>query len=220
VATTEAEEALIAQAVAGDALATHRLLLLHHDRLVAAIDRRLPADLRGAVAAEDICQETYLSVFRDLKSFEPSGRNAFYRWLITIAKRKLIDAVRTRRADKRSGSERCGGGRSETDQGARVHHSVNCDLAELLELLATHERTPSRSAARHELVDAVQRALNDLKPEYREALRLRHIEGLSIAQTAERLGKSEGSVLMLCNRAMRKLADALGDPARFFSRTA
>jgi hypothetical protein len=32
------------------------------------------------------------------------------------------------------------------------------------------------------------------------------------------MGRSEGAVLMLCNRGLRQLAEIIGDPAKFFSR--
>ena len=68
------------------------------------------------------------------------------------------------------------------------------------------------------MVLAVQNALGELKEDYREALRLHYIESLSVAETAERMGRSDGAVLMLCNRGLRRLAEVIGDPARFFSR--
>jgi DNA-directed RNA polymerase specialized sigma24 family protein len=47
---------------------------------------------------------------------------------------------------------------------------------------------------------------------------LHFIECLSVAETAERMGRSDGAVLMLCNRGLRQLAKIVGDPAKFLSR--
>jgi RNA polymerase sigma factor (sigma-70 family) len=90
----------------------------------------------------------------------------------------------------------------------------------MLERVAIHERTPSRSAADHEMVAAVQNALDDLKDDYRTALRCRYVEGLTAAETGARMGRSEGAVLKLCERALQRLTERIGDASRFFSRKA
>ena len=204
-----ADLGLVAKATAGDRAAIQQLLLLHHDRLVAAITKKVPADLRGVLAASDVCQEAYIAVFRQITSFQPHNERAFHRWLLTIAERKLVDAIRTLRAAKRGGGTH--GKLGQVD-------AVASSVIELLDVVAVNERTPSRSAAHREMVLAVQNALGELKEDYREALRLHYIESLSVAETAERMGRSDGAVLMLCNRGLRRLAEVIGDPARFFSR--
>ena len=93
-------------------------------------------------------------------------------------------------------------------------------MIELLDILAVHERTPSRSAAHHELVRMVQDALDGLKEDYREVLRLRYIKSLSVADTAQKMGRSDGAVMMLCSRGLQELEEVIGDPSRFFSRGA
>ena len=93
-------------------------------------------------------------------------------------------------------------------------------MVHLLEVLAAHSRTPSRSAAAHEAVEAVQRALSGLPEDYGEAIRLRYVEGLPVAQIATRMNRSEGSVHMLCNRGLQALRIALGDSARFLTKKA
>ena len=65
---------------------------------------------------------------------------------------------------------------------------------------------------------AVQRAISGLKPEYEEAIRLRYIEGRSVADAATRMGKTERAVHKLCSRAMQKLRESLGDDASFLSK--
>jgi RNA polymerase sigma-70 factor (ECF subfamily) len=204
----EPERELLSQAVKGDHAAIQQLLLLHHDRLVVNIENKVPADLRGVLAADDVCQEAYVAVIRQITSFQPHDEQAFERWLVTIAERKLVDAIRTLRAAKRGGGRQVHAGRVDADTSSMV---------ELLDILAVHERTPSRSAAHRELVLEVQNALDQLKEDYRNALRLHYIQGLSVAETARRMDRSDGAVLMLCNRALRELAETIGDPTRFFS---
>ena len=92
------------------------------------------------------------------------------------------------------------------------------ELVEILSLLAVSSRTPSRSVARMEAMQAVQTAMDALDEDYRTALRLRYIDGLAMNDVARGMGRSEGAVAMLCQRGLARLRDTLGDPANFLSR--
>src|SRR5215213_10076708 len=94
---------LVQQAIAGEPKALDRLLLDHYPRLAARVDQKLPDELRSVVGTEDIIQETFADVFRDIGRFRPEGQDAFYRWLAAIADNRLTDAVRAARAAKRGG---------------------------------------------------------------------------------------------------------------------
>ena len=202
----ESEADLAAGAAAGDTRALEQLLLLYHDRLSASIGRRLPASIRAAVAAEDIVQDTYIRAFRRISTFTPKGPGSFYRWLLTIARNRLIDV------QKRHGALKRGGG-----AGRARRPDYTDSMVQLLDLVAVDDHTASRSAARHEAVSAVQVALAGLKDDYRQAIELRHIEGLSVAQTAARLNRTERSVHMLCHRGLKRLKAALGRSSNFLS---
>jgi len=204
----ELESQLVAQAAAGDRAAVQQLLTRHHDRLVALIEEKLPADLQGVLAASDVCQEAYVAVFQQIGSLRERSPRAFRSWLQAVVEHKLVDAIRTLRAQKR------GGGRQAEANGKAVDVS---STIELLDIVALHEQTPSRSVARRELIDAVRAGLDQLKADHREVLRLHYIEGRSVAETAQRMGRSAGAVVMLCNRALRQLAQIIGDPVRFLS---
>src|SRR5262245_30409145 len=91
---------LVEQAIAGEPGALSRLLMDSYPALVSRLDQRLPADLRGYIAPEDIVQETYAEAFRRVASFRPQGPDAFHRWLTAIADSRLIDAIRAQRAAK------------------------------------------------------------------------------------------------------------------------
>ena len=205
------EPKLVSRASAGDRSAIQELLMLHHHQLVATIQKQVPADLRGVLSADDVCQDAYVSVFRQITSFQPHNERAFECWLLTIADRKLVDAIRTQRAAKRGGGKRVD---------ARYARDDTSSMIELLDVLAVHERTPSRSAAHRELVGVIQDALDGLKEDYREVLHLRYIQSLSVAETAQKMGRSEGAVMMLCNRGLQQLGEVIGDPSKFFSRGA
>ena len=202
------DEQLAAKAVAGDEVALSTLLFQHHERLVAEIGNRLPDDVQGSVSAEDIAQEAYVAAFQRIASFNPQDYERFYPWLAAIARNRLMDAIKAQRAAKR------GGGRVAVTAEQGEDH----ELVGLLEFLAAHSRTPSRSAANHEAAQAVEGALGNLQEDYREALRLRYLDALPVAQIAARMKRSEGAVHMLCHRGLQALRLALGDSARFLTK--
>jgi RNA polymerase sigma-70 factor, ECF subfamily len=199
---------LAAKAVAGDEVALSTLLFSHHERLVAEIGSKLPRDLQGSVSAEDVVQEAYVVAFQRIASFNPQDHERFYPWLAAIARNRLMDAVKAQRAAKRGGGRVAVTGEQTDDE----------EMVQLLEVLAVHTKTPSRSAADHEAARAVERALGDLSEDYKEALRLRYLEALPVAQIAARLNRSEGAVHMLCHRGLQAMRVALGDTSRFFTK--
>jgi RNA polymerase sigma-70 factor (ECF subfamily) len=91
-------------------------------------------------------------------------------------------------------------------------------VADLIELVAVHEQTPSRSAARHEREQALLAALDGLPETYRRVLQLRYVQGLSVEAAAAELGCTKGAVMMRCQRAIDKLREALGSASHYLSR--
>lgn len=154
-----------------------------------------------------MCQDAYIAAIRGRSSFRPEGPDAFRRWLSVIALRKLRDAIRAQRAAKRGGAVQAGAAAATGES----------SVVALLDLVAIHERTPSRSAARRELVSAVQKAVAELKPEHRDVIRYRYMQGLSVAETAAQMDRSPGAIMKLAERALAALADGMGDLGRYQS---
>ncbi|MFN0137792.1 MAG: RNA polymerase sigma factor [Phycisphaerae bacterium] len=199
---------MLDRAIAGDGAALQQLLIPYQSRLLARLTKRLPLSLRSSISAEDLLQETFVEIFRQIRGFEPQGRAAFVRWLIMVADGRLIQAIRRHSALKR------GGARPALD--AMAGGSSDVPLFELLDV-DTH--SPSRSVAGHEIEAAVQAALLRIKPEYRDAVRMRYIEGLSVAEVAQRMGKTDWSVHKLCTRGFAAMRAALGEEVRFLSKS-
>jgi RNA polymerase sigma-70 factor (ECF subfamily) len=202
------EHELAQRAVDGDEAALRRLLLDHHDQLARIVAQQIPADLQRVLSADDVLQETYLVAFRKICDFEPGPPRGFQAWLNAIAEHRLGDMIRRHRRAKR------GGGRTPLSLAGGSDESTVVDM---LRMLATDSRTPSRETRLHETMDALHVALQNLNESNREVVRLRYLEGLSVAETAERMERSEGAVRMLCTRGLRALREELGDLSRFLS---
>ena len=148
------ELTLLQRAVGGDPVAVTVLLTQAHSRLRTHIERRVPVDLRSTVEADDIIQEAQVEVFRHMQRFEPRGPESFYRWVATIALRRLRNAIKARRTVKRGGSK--------AERTSAVGVAEDSVIA-LLELMTSPEKTPSHTAARHEAALAIQAALEQLR---------------------------------------------------------
>lgn len=204
----EQHQQRVRRAVGGDAVALTALLTETRRPLCERIARRIPADLRDSVDADDIAQEAHVEVFRHIAGFENRESNSFERWVATIALRKLRDAVRARRADRRGGGAR---------QIRAVPGNVEDSMIALLDVLAGPDRTPSQSVARHEVVAAVKAALDALPADYRDAVWMVNIEGRSVADAAVAMGRTERAVHNLCYKAKDRMRELLGSGSRFLS---
>ncbi len=179
-------------------LELQRMLHAHAARLSAYLNGKLPPDLRSVVDSRDVLQDVFFEAFQRINEFEPRGDDASYRWLVTIARHRVLALIRMQRASKR------GGGRAGLKDSENV-----ANVESMLEELAIYSRTPSQSAMSHEVAAVVQKSMSRLEPQYREAIQLRYIDGLSVKQSAERMGRTEGAVFMLCGRALKSLKEHL-----------
>jgi len=180
--TTVDTDLLIAAARGGDRRALDELFARHRGRLVALATCRMEARLAASVSADDIAQETCLEAARKIETFEPRGPESFYRWLAGIARFKISEAARAQRAMKRAAptpldAEPAGDGTS-----------------------------PSGRAIRAENAARLRAALGAIPDDQAEAVRLRWLEGRSVAEAAGLLGKSEPAVKALVARGLASLA--------------
>jgi RNA polymerase sigma-70 factor (subfamily 1) len=203
------EAALLARALKGDTHALDRLLLTLSPRLMGRIERRLPADLRSVFSAEDVLQEVLTDAYSTFSTFIPNPEaptpvDAAYGWLTTIADHRLIDLVRYHRAQKRG-----------PGQTVQPRPGLSMSMVALVDLLAIDSHTPSRSYSDHELEAAIQSAVTRLTPDHRAAIQMRYFEGLSIAQIAARMTRSEHAVHNLTSRAVGNLRECLDSFLRY-----
>jgi RNA polymerase sigma-70 factor (ECF subfamily) len=199
------ETQLVALARSGQRLAFERLLVRHQRRLADHVRGRMPARFKSVIDVEDVLQEAFADGWDGFGDFQAQGQDALFHWLARIAENRLLDAVKAQRAAKRGGGWK------------RVEDHPDDELTRALSLLATHQRTPSRSVANREALQAVRAALPGLKEDYYNVLHMRFLEGRSVADTAVRLKRSEWAVHKLTARALASLREALGDAGRFLS---
>jgi RNA polymerase sigma-70 factor (ECF subfamily) len=175
---------LVEAARGGDREALDELFVRHQGRLLNYLRASVEPALAARVAPEDVLQETLLESARKLDAFEDRGPTSFYRWLVGIARFKLSEARRAQKARKRS---------------LALEEPLDDSPAGAV-------TSPSGRAMRAEDGAALHRALHELSGQQGEAVRLRYLEGLSLAETAERLEISTSAVKALVSRGMASLA--------------
>lgn len=195
------EQELLAKASSGDAVALQQLLFDYYDPLREQIASKIPPSVQAVVDADDVVQETFAEVIRELGQFSPRTSQSFCAWLKRIAENRVQAAVRHRMAKKRGGDRK------------QVHGVIppGADsMVDLIEVLSAGSHTPSRSAARHEAAAAVQQVIDDLPADYRQAVQLRLLEGRSLTETSGIMNRSPRAVQGLVDRAKKKMRAALG----------
>jgi len=199
----------IAQAAQGNAEALAALLYEHHDDLQRFVGQRIPPALRPMIEPDDLLQMVFVDAFRGIEGFRPKSDRAFYRWLEVIAENRLTDTIRSQAAKKRGGDlQRVGNAPRNSRSAARA----------LLDDLTGGVATPSRQVARGEGIAAMQARIAMLPDDYREAIVLRHLEGLSREEVAKRMGRTVAEVRGLLYRARVKLREAMGNESDFFTK--
>ncbi len=141
----------------------------------------------------DVVQSTCRAVLEQAEQFRHQGEGRFRRWLYTTALRKILDKHDFHTAARRDARRETGG-----------------DPAEILAVYH-HVCTPSRVASAHEQLDRIESAFAALDDDHREVVLLSRIMGLSRAEVADAMGRSEASVRGLLHRALTRLSRDLQD---------
>jgi RNA polymerase sigma-70 factor (ECF subfamily) len=136
---------------------------------------------RSAEDPEDLLGQVFLQVLRAIGSFS-GGEDAFRGWVLTIARRRVIDDYRRRK------------------RGPIVHGTQ-----EELEAAGPAGDTEREAVGRLQAAEALT-AIRGLSPDQQDVLLLRLVAELSLDEVAGVLGKSVGAVKALQHRGLVALA--------------
>jgi len=149
-------------------------------------------EIRSKLDSMDLVQDAFVLALQDLDDFTYRAEGDFLRWLSKLVENRIRDNVKKLHADKRNI-------RKEVSP-------IERSSAGALGPVAT--TTPSVIVSKREDLDKLERAIDKLRPEYREVIILKKIEGLSYKEIGNRLGKTTDAVGMLVSRAMISLINA------------
>jgi RNA polymerase sigma factor (sigma-70 family) len=161
----------------GDTAAYRNLLVTIQPRIRAIVLGKI----REEAAAEDVVQNTLLSIHRGRSTYRPE--RPFGPWMRAIVRNSIVDHFRDR---KRRGDRE-------------------------VELVAEDwpDESPSAEAGSDRLAPELGAALAALPESQREAVRLIQMEGLSVAEAALRVGISPGALKVRAHRGYRAMRQAL-----------
>ncbi len=181
--------ALVAAAQQRAPGAVEQLLVRNLPGLEAFVRLRMGPVLRGLLTAPDLVQSVCREVLEDLGDFEFRGEAPFRHWLFVRAENKLREKHRYHRAEKRD-------------------HGKVTALPDATTAFSAYQTlcTPSKDLEVRETMRAVEAAFDQLPDDYREAITLHKLCGLSHAEIAERMDRSEGAVRNLVYRGISRLA--------------
>ena len=199
---------LVQLAIQGDESILESLLLQEYPRLLKFVRARLPSEMQSRVAAEDVIQDTFVMVFRDIKRFRPNLETPFAAWVQKIARNRLSDVLRKFRRLKRGGAMK----RLEKQQ-----DPMRSTLVTLIHQLADTGNTPSRLVVRDENIDSLHQAIARLPKDQRTAIELYFLKNHSIESTAFKLGKTTDAIRGLLHRAKKNLQQNVNESIQWNS---
>ncbi|HET7632828.1 MAG TPA: sigma-70 family RNA polymerase sigma factor [Gemmatimonadaceae bacterium] len=173
--------------------AAYRELVRRYERPVFSLVYRM---VRDRELAEDLAQDTFIKVLQHIDRYRPEFK--FSSWLFKIANNVAIDHLRRRRISTVSmdGSP----------------HAVTAEAVERTSFdVSVHEESALELLEAKELGTAIERAIAQLRPEYRACILLRHVEDKSYEEIAATLDLPLGTVKTYIHRARHELRALLED---------
>jgi RNA polymerase sigma-70 factor (ECF subfamily) len=172
---------IVSRAQHGDADAFGEL----YDRYVDVVYRYVVYRVSSSALAEDLTSETFLRALRRISSYTWQGRD-FGAWLVTIARNLIADHYKSGR------------------------YRLEVATSDLVEAGADR----SEDGPEHEVLSnltnaALLDAVKQLNAEQQECIALRFLQGMSVAETAQIMGKNDGAIKALQYRAVKTLSRLL-----------
>jgi RNA polymerase sigma-70 factor (ECF subfamily) len=159
-----------------------------YDHYQGSVYRFLFYRTRSSTLAEDLTSETFFRALRSMQSFRWQGKD-FGAWLMTIARNLATDHFKAGRTRLELTTEDMG---------------LHDDATE----------GPETSVLASLTNEILLKALTELPAEQKDCLIMRFLQGMSIAETADVLGRSEGAVKQLQLRGVRNLAKLMPEGVR------
>lgn len=187
-ASIEVDPALLRRAQTGDEAAFGTVMRTHYEQVF----RLVYAIVRNEHDARDVCQEVWLTIWKQLPRFR--GEAKFTTWLHPIAVRRAVDHLRKRRR--------------WYDRFLPFASGDDAVEAAPEPVTDTDARQETEQAERLALL---RRAIDALPPKLRAVLAMREVQGLSYDEIARASGIPTGTVMSRLYHARRMLAQKLKD---------
>ena len=168
----------------------------YRDRLRDRARRTFDRRLRGFVDVSDLVQITISRAYAKRNQFQGNTESKCVAWLYRILARVILDALRKLR---RQGGNPQSLDQNPDDPSARPNVEPVSDGT-----------SPSQKCVKEEEGSQILKAMEELPEDQRTAVRLRHMEGFTVAEVAERMGRSLEAVASLLYRGRKSLREKMG----------
>ena len=169
----------------------YRELVRRYQRPIFSLIYRM---VRDRERAEDLAQETFVKVLNALESYRPEYK--FSSWIFKIANNAAIDHLRRKELDTLSLDGAPDAVTSERRQGTSLQ-------------IADQSESPLQELEARELGEVIERAIAQLRPEYRSCILLRHVQGYAYEEISDMLNLPLGTVKTYIHRARSELRTLL-----------
>jgi len=150
--------------------------------------------VRDRELAEDLAQETFIKVLNAIDSYRPEYK--FSSWIFKIATNLTIDSIRRKEVP------------TVSIDGSRYATSSD-DIEARTITIESDEENPEELLEARELGAEIELAIGKLRPEYRQAIVLRHIEDLPYEEIAQIMALPLGTVKTYIHRGRKELQEML-----------
>ena len=147
--------------------------------------------------ASDLVQQTFAEACRDVNQFRGGTDAERFAWLRKILHHTFLDKYDRAQAGKRDPARQA------------LEADLTGSFAGLDELLVAQQTSPSERAVRNEDLTRLAEALEQMPSDQREAVTLKHLVGLTLAQIGERMGRTQEAVAGLLYRGRIELKKRL-----------
>jgi len=188
---TDPDAGLVRRAQAGE-LAAFEELVTRYERQVYTLARRITGHDHDA---EDVTQQAFSSAIDHLAGFRAEA--SFKTWLLRITANAALKILRKRK------------GLPTVSLEAQTELQEGYDTVPHPEIIADWQHSPAELVAKHETMQMIEAALEELDEKHRLVFLLRDVQGLSTEETAEALGISPANVKVRLLRARLQLREKL-----------
>ncbi len=190
------DEELVARAQKNDQSATAEFVRRYQQKVYAIAYHLCSGD---SEEAQDLTQEAFLRVFRNIKTFR--GKSSFYTWFYRIIVNTCLDGRRRRRKWERIFSPWRPRPKDEARANERLEEQPD----------AGENSNPMKVLTGKQLTQDIRKAMMTLPERQRVAFQLKAFQEMSIREIAEIMGSTEGTVKSHLFRATHTLRKVLKD---------
>lgn len=163
---------------------------------------------QGKIDPSDIVQQTLLKACERQDQFRGTDQGSFLAWLRQILANQLAESMRRFKTDRR-----------DVDREKSLEARIEESSMQLGSWLAAEQSSPSQRMMGEERLLLLAQSLAELPDDQRIAVELHHLQGLSVAEVGETLGRSRAAAMGLIFRGLKRLRELMHEEGEVHERT-